>query len=168
MKIKIEKHNTNWAKIFQDLKYKITNNINEGDMSIEHIGSTSVNNLASKPIIDILIGVNSNNLDNYITPIINLGFTYVKEYEKDIPNRRFFFLENNSRRTSHIHLVGINSRWYKRHIAFRNELRSNEITKKEYEKLKYKLSKQEWDDGNEYADAKTKFIRAIEKNLIID
>ena len=75
MKIKIEKHNTNWAKIFQDLKYKITNNINEGDMSIEHIGSTSVNNLASKPIIDILIGVNSNNLDNYITPIINLGFT---------------------------------------------------------------------------------------------
>ena len=32
---------------------------------------------------------NSNNLDNYITPIINLGFTYVKEYEKDIPNRKF-------------------------------------------------------------------------------
>ena len=168
MKIKIEKHNTNWAKVFQDLKCKITNNINEGDISIEHIGSTSVNNLASKPIIDILIGVNSNNLDNYITPIINLGFTYVKEYEKDIPNRRFFFLENNSRRISHIHLVEINSRWSKRHIAFRNELRSNKITKKEYEKLKYKLSKQEWDDGNEYADAKTKFIRAIEKNLIID
>jgi len=168
MKIKLEKHNTNWTNIFQKLKYKITNNINENNISIKHIGSTSVNNLASKPIIDILIGINSNNLDNYITPIINLGFTYMKEYEKEIPNRRFFFLENNSKRIAHIHLVEINSRWYKRHIAFRNELRSNEVTKKEYENLKYKLEKKEWKDGNEYSDAKTKFIRAIEKNLIID
>ena len=168
MKIKLEKHNTNWTNIFQKLKYKITNNINENNISIEHIGSTSVNNLASKPIIDILIGINSNNLDNYITPIINLGFTYMKEYEKEIPNRRFFFLENNSKRIAHIHLVEINSRWYKRHIAFRNELRSNEVTKKEYENLKYKLATREWEDGNEYADAKTKFIRSIEKKLIID
>ena len=50
-------------------------------------------------------------------------------------------------------------------MAFRNELRSNKIIREKYENLKYKLVKKEWKDGNDYADAKTEFIRAIEKNL---
>ena len=168
MKIKIEKYNTNWSNIFEELKSKLIKKINDSNISIEHIGSTSVNKLAAKPIIDILIGVTSNKLDDYITPIVELGFTYMKEYENEIPNRRFFFLKDNSKRIAHVHLVKINSLWYKRHLAFRNELRSNEVIRKDYENLKYKLVKKEWKDGNEYSDAKTKFIRSIEKKLMID
>ena len=168
MKIKIESYNDNWPYFFEDIKSRIMDNIDKDNITIEHIGSTSVKDLASKPIIDILIGIKFQELDDYITPIKDLGFTYMKEYEKEIPNRRFFFLENNTKRIAHIHLVKIDSRWYKRHIAFRDELRSNEVIKKEYEELKYTLAKKEWKDGNEYADAKTKFIKSIEKSLKID
>ena len=165
MKIKIESYSNSWPHLFEELKYKIRCKLKKYDITIEHIGSTSVKNLASKPIIDILIGVSSEELDNYIEPIIDLGFTYIKKYEKDNPNRRFFFLIENKKRIAHIHLVNINSRWFKRHMAFRNELRSNKIIREKYENLKYKLVKKEWKDGNDYADAKTEFIRAIEKNL---
>ena len=130
--------------------------------------AASVNNLASKPIIDILIGVGSNELDMYIKPIKNLGYIHIKEYEIETPNRRFFFYEKSNKRIAHIHLVKKNSRWFKRHIAFRNELRSNEIIRKKYQSLKYSLSKKEWKDGNEYADAKTTFIRSVEKMLKFD
>ena len=168
MKINIVPYNDEWPLLFETIKKEIQNSIVDNDVIIEHIGSTSVKNLDSKPIIDILIGVNSDKLDKYIDPIKNLGYTHIKEYEIEIPNRRFFFLENDTKRIAHIHLVKINSQWYKRHIAFRDELRSNEVVKKEYEELKYTLAKKEWKDGNEYADAKTEFIKSIEKNLKID
>ena len=53
-------------------------------------------------------------------------------------------------------------------MAFRNELRSNKVIKKKYQNLKYSLSKNEWKNGNEYADAKTTFIRSVEKMLKFD
>ena len=168
MKINIVPYNDEWPLLFETIKKEIKKSIVDNDVIIEHIGSTSVKNLDSKPIIDILIGVSSNELDKYIDPIKNLGYTYIKEYEIETPNRRFFFLEKNKKRIAHIHLVKHNSRWFKRHIAFRDELKSNEIIRKNYQNLKYSLSEKEWKDRNEYADAKTKFIRSIEKNLKID
>ena len=168
MRVKIEKYNKEWPNIFEKIKHKLIHKINKHNISIEHIGSTSVKNLASKPIIDILIGIKKKELDDYISPIKDLGFSYIKEYEKEIPNRRFFFLENNSTRIAHIHLVEANSKWYKRHIAFRNELRTNKTVKKEYENLKFNLAKNEWKDSNDYSDAKTKFIRTIENKLVVD
>ena len=167
MKINIVPYNNEWPLLFETIKKEIKKSIVDNDVIIEHIGSTSVKNLDSKPIIDILIGVSSNELDKYIEPIKNLGYTHIKEYEIKIPNRRFFFYEKSKKRIAHIHLVKKNSRWFKRHLAFRNELRSNEIIRKKYQSLKYSLSKKEWKNGNEYADAKTKFIRSVEKILLI-
>tara|TARA_B100000959_G_C14817319_1_gene556355 strand:+ start:286 stop:795 length:510 start_codon:yes stop_codon:yes gene_type:complete len=166
MRIFIEEYNTEWAKDFSILKAKLTKKLlSKKTIEIEHIGSTSVINLASKPVIDVLIGVPKDNLDNFIKPITDLGFFYVKEYEKEIPNRRFFYKNKNNKRIAHIHLVKSSSLWFRRHIAFRNELRENSKTKIEYEKLKKTLAKKEWKDGNEYADAKTDFIRSVEKKL---
>ena len=130
MKIKIIPYNDDWPLLFETIKKEIKKIIIDNEIIIEHIGSTSVYNLASKPIIDILIGVGSNGLDMYIKPIKNLGYTYIKDYEIETPNRRFFFYEKSKKRIAHIHLVKKNSRWFKRHLAFRNELRSNEVTRK--------------------------------------
>ena len=168
MKIKIVPYNDKWSFLFEKIKNELKRSIGHNDITIEHIGSTSVKNLASKPIIDILIGINSKELDDYIDPIKNLGYTYIKEYEIETPNRRFFFIEKSKKRIAHIHLVKHDSQWFKRHLAFRNELRANEITRKKYQKLKYSLSEKEWKDGNEYANAKTTFIRSIEKTLKFD
>ena len=168
MKIKIVPYNDKWSFLFEKIKNELKRSIGHNDITIEHIGSTSVKNLASKPIIDILIGINSKELDDYIDPIKNLGYTYIKEYEIETPNRRFFFIEKSKKRIAHIHLVKHDSQWFKRHLAFRNELRANEITRKKYQKLKYSLSEKEWKDGNEYANAKTTFIRSIEKKLKFD
>ncbi|MBF91073.1 MAG: hypothetical protein CMP75_04860 [Flavobacteriales bacterium] len=168
MKIKIFPYDKNWPILFEKLRSEIKKSINFNDIVIEHIGSTSIKKLASKPIIDILIGIRSKKLDDYIKSITNLGYQYIKEYELETPNRRFFLLEENERRIAHIHLVKYNSIWFKRHIAFRNELRFNNNTRKKYQQLKYSLSKKEWKDSNEYADAKTEFIRDVEKRIIIE
>ena len=165
MKIRLVGYNKKWDKDFLDIRKKIEKKLNS-EIVIRHIGSTAVPQIkAAKPIIDILIGVNRK-LDNYIDSIKNLGFTYIKEYEIETPNRRFFYLEKSKKRLAHIHLVNINSKWFKRHIAFRDELRNNIYVRKEYENLKTELSKKNWNNGNEYADAKTKFIRSIEEKIL--
>ena len=166
MKIRLVGYNKKWAKDFLDIRKKIEKNVNS-EIIIEHIGSTAVRQIkVAKPIIDILIGVSSDELDKYIDPIKNLGYTHINEYEIELPNRRFFFFEKSKKRIAHIHLVKHNSRWFKRHIAFRNELQNNIYVRKEYEKLKIELSKKNWKNGNEYADAKTKFIRSIEEKIL--
>jgi GrpB-like predicted nucleotidyltransferase (UPF0157 family) len=45
---------------------------------------------------------------------------------------------------------------------FRDFLRDNPDVAQAYASLKIDLAKREWQDGNEYAEAKTEFIRNIE------
>ena len=64
MKIKIFPYDKNWPILFEKLRSEIKKNINTNDIAIEHIGSTSIKKLASKPIIDILIGIRSKKLND--------------------------------------------------------------------------------------------------------
>ena len=164
MKINIVKYNPNWTNIFHQTKLQLEKVLPDTD--IEHIGSTSVVGLISKPIIDILIGIpNQTNLDDYIDIISSLGFTYISKYENDIPNRRFFILDINNKRTHHIHLVKKDTDWFKRHIAFRDELRGNTKVKFDYQLLKLQLATIDWKSGDDYAEAKSSFIRSVENSI---
>ena len=166
MKIKLLPYSPKYKSKFKKIKRDLLTIVDIKD-EIEHIGSTAINGISAKPIIDILIGINTNELDSYIPKIKKLGFIYEKKYEKKIENRRFFYKNKNNHREIHIHLVNKNTYWYKRHIAFRNALRQNALLKLQYQALKTKLSEKEWIDSNEYAEAKSPFIRSIEKKLNI-
>ena len=167
MKIIIEPYNPNWANQFEKESELISQVLKDHSPIIEHIGSTSVKGLGAKPIIDILIGFpNFDTSKDAIKKIEKLGYTYVQEYEKEMPFRRFFFKTKNHQRTHHIHLVQIDSTFWKRHLAFRNHLRENQKDREEYYKLKQELSLKDWKNGDEYASAKNSFIRGIEKKLL--
>ncbi|MGX9134996.1 GrpB family protein [Rummeliibacillus sp. JY-2-4R] len=56
--ITIEDYNPNWSKQFDEEKEKLKEILTDKYISIEHIGSTSVEGLCAKPILDIAIGVN--------------------------------------------------------------------------------------------------------------
>ena len=56
---------------------------------IEHIGSTSIQFLSAKPIIDIAVGIkNTSELDLTIDPMIKNQFIYYEVYNKVIPEAR--------------------------------------------------------------------------------
>jgi GrpB-like predicted nucleotidyltransferase (UPF0157 family) len=98
--------------------------------------------------------------------IQKLGYNYIEEFEKEMPNRKFFFKIKDKKKSHHIHLVQLNSSFWNRHLAFRDHLRENTKDREEYFKLKMELSTKEWKDGNEYASAKNSFIRTVEKKLL--
>lgn len=192
MRIKLEKYNSNWSNDFEKIKSELLELIGFLNPRIEHIGSTSVEGLSAKPIIDILIGVNNEiDLEKIIIPLTNKDYVYYERFNKDMPYRRFFVkhkinpkdlsipqiltsndivpssTEEHNYRLAHIHILPHNSEHWIRHIAFRDYLRTHAINRNKYQKLKEQLSKKEWRDGNEYNEAKDQFIK-IEENKAIN
>jgi GrpB-like predicted nucleotidyltransferase (UPF0157 family) len=139
---------------------------NDSSILIEHIGSTAVEGLSAKPVIDTIIGLpDFKTAGDYIKSIKDLGYEYISRFEDVMPYRRFFTKESSGIRTHHIHMVEAGSEFWFRHLAFRDYMRANINIRNEYQTLKKKLSEKEWKDENEYNAAKSDFIKGIEANF---
>lgn len=159
--------------------------------SIDHIGSTAVEGLSAKPIIDILIGTqNESDLDQVPRLLAGKNYVYYEKYNADMPYRRFFVLlkespsdlslpaliapgdpipeksNDHAFRLAHIHVIPSRSEHWIRHIAFRDYLLAHPATKHEYQALKEKLVRREWNDGNDYNEAKDAFMKKEERNAV--
>ena len=191
MKIKIEEYNREWTRQFEKIKADLYSILIKLNPKIEHIASTSVPDLAAKPIIDIQVGIkNSNDLDKTIEPMINNHYIYYEIYNSVMPDRRLFVglkdekdirnFQNiyskgdliphekiNQLRLTHVHIWEHGTKDWNRHIAFRNYLREHAEVKGQYESLKKQLSLKDWKDGNEYNDAKDSFIKTTEAKAIL-
>ena len=185
MKIIIEEYNPMWIKLFNKEKDFIQKLFSDLNPTIEHIGSTSIPGLAAKPIVDLLIGLSTiDDLDKIVNRLLDYEYIYFKIYEKIYPDRRFFIKlkdkklsntfnkiikdeKNNSiieikDKLYHLHIVKKDSDFWNKHIKFRDYLINNKKARDEYGKLKMELSIKEWKDGNEFANAKSNFIKNIE------
>jgi len=161
MKILIAPYDPNWPVLFEQEKARLADALGEHFVDIQHIGSTSVPGLGAKPILDIMIAVRTlAEADQFcIQPIVELGYEYVKAFEAETPQRRYFRKSNTEGvRTHHIHLVEINSQWWVDHLLFRDYLRANGKARRAYEAHKRQLAEREWRVSNDYAEAKTEFI----------
>jgi len=160
LKIEILKYDPEWVRRFSEIRIVLESTFKSISPEIEHVGSTSVPGLDSKPVIDILIGVkNINTADQMIPEMVKLGYEYVSEYEKVLPERRYF----KKKEAEHLHTVVCGSEFWNRLILFRDYLRLNKNVRNEYSRIKRELSQKEWNSSNDYAFAKTDFIRKIEQ-----
>jgi GrpB-like predicted nucleotidyltransferase (UPF0157 family) len=91
-KILIVDYDLHWPGLFEKEKDRLDDCVGQWLLDIQHIGSTAIPGLGAKPVIDIMIGVQTlRDADTYcLVPISGLGYGYVKEYEKQMPYRRYF------------------------------------------------------------------------------
>jgi GrpB-like predicted nucleotidyltransferase (UPF0157 family) len=125
---------------------------------VHHVGSTSVPGLESKPIIDILAGVQD--LDKSraaFERLAALGYLYAPYRAREM---HWFCKPDPSRRTHHLHLVPTDSSRFRDELAFRDYLRSHREVAKEYAELKRALANEFERDRDAYTSAKTDFIRS--------
>jgi len=163
MKVIIENYDSNWPIIYQAERKLILKACRDKIQAIEHIGSTSVPGLSAKPIIDILLGVGELADADYIIPAMNsLGYDYINKYENVMPYRRYF----DKNKKYHVHCVEVGTSFWERHLAFRDYLRINDKVRDDYDNLKRKLAEKDWSDSNDYAYAKTDFVKGIEKEAL--
>lgn len=167
MKVTLVEYDPEWLGVFERERGLLLRVLGEAVAEIEHIGSTAVPGLVSKPIIDIMVGLYDFSMADSLAPkIVNMGYTYFPEFEDVMPNRRFFKKLSNGNATHHIHMVEMGSEFWQNHLLFRDYLRGNPDVAEEYALLKKELAKQNWKDSNDFAEAKTEFIRKVKKRAI--
>ncbi len=164
MKIIIEEYCSQWPEMFFEQRKCLLGKFDLNQIVIEHIGSTAIPGLAAKPIIDIMVGlIDFSKVGSLVSKCVELGYNYFPQYEDVMPDRRFFKKTNEMDvATHHIHMVPLGGEFWDRHLLFRDYLRCHPDIAADYGALKKDLAKREWNDRNEYSDAKTEFIKQVE------
>jgi GrpB-like predicted nucleotidyltransferase (UPF0157 family) len=131
-------------------------------LAIEHFGSTAIAGMPSKPIIDILAGVESMAVaDSLFEPILSFGYTTSRSFNAMLPDRRWFMRASGGRRTHHLHVVVFDSECWRQRIHFRDALRSNPALAHQYATLKSELAVKFKQDREAYTNAKSEFVASI-------
>ena len=121
-----------------------------------HIGSTAINDIWAKPIIDILIVVkNKIDLKNIAAILQRNGYIVMSQTDKRISLNKGYTPDGFAEKVFHLHLRledDIDE------IYFRDYLNAHPDVAKEYEKLKLQLWKEFQHNRDAYTQAKTQFI----------
>jgi GrpB-like predicted nucleotidyltransferase (UPF0157 family) len=182
MKVKIVPYDDEWKNRFDTLKTEFLHLLKDLSPQIEHMGSTSVEGLWAKPVIDILIGIDHERLDETIISLCAARYAYIKAFTNAMPERRFFIRMNETAnfpkeithetginelisadKIAHIHIAGYKSPFWVRHVAFRDYLRCHPEAKMMYQQLKQQLAGKEWKNTSEFNEGKASFIKTYEK-----
>jgi GrpB-like predicted nucleotidyltransferase (UPF0157 family) len=162
-KVEVVPHNPNWRNLFETESKQITIALGENVIAIHHIGSTSIETIYAKPIIDILVEVKSiDRVDDQNSSMQLLGYQCMGEF--GIKDRRFFRKDNvDGIRTHHIHVFEVGSAQISRHLAFREYLNVHIEDAITYSSLKRSLAEKYPDDIQGYMDGKHDLIQEIDR-----
>ena len=144
-----------WPARFERERDRVRRALGASADRIEHIGSTAVPGLAAKPIIDVLVAVADPDDDALIVAAMEAAGYELRVRE---PGHRMF---RTPARDVHVHIRSERDPELLRHLSFRDRLRRSPDDRLAYQRLKRELATRDWDDINEYAEAKGPFIAAV-------
>lgn len=157
--VELVNYNPNWPKIFEVEKESLRNALGIDAERIEHVGSTSIPGMLSKPILDIAVLVDSlDTAEEWKDTLAKIGYWY-KGIEPDLPDRRFFAKGPREKRTVYLHVV--NKHEFDSLLKFRDRLRSSLSLVEEYASLKRDLADKHKDNRDIYTRSKNDFIRGV-------
>lgn len=151
-------HNPNWSKSFDEEKKYLQAILPKNVIGkIEHIGSTAINGIKAKPIIDILMEVSSQaDAREIIAPILEKeGYEHIihNGIKEDEPPESSWFIKRdiNGERTHHIWCAEKESAVRNR-VLFARYLNEHPEKAKEYENLKLSLLQKYPGDRRKYLE----------------
>ena len=160
--VRLENFSTNWKEMYLEEEKKLKELIGDYILSIEHVGSTSIPNLKSKPIIDIAITVNElNDALKFSELLDNNGYEF--RYDNGIENEYFVRKGTPDNRTHYIHKVEKNSERLNNLILFRNYMLKHPEEVINYQNLKEHLASIYSDNRKMYTSSKNDYIQNILK-----
>ena len=150
-----------WEQAFTQIKDEIQAALGSLALRIEHVGSTSVRGLSAKPIIDIDVVIRDYSVfDAVVTALKEIGYQH--EGDLGIAAREAFKYDGKAHlQQHHLYVCPQDSAELKRHIAFRNYLRSNPEAVREYGRIKEEGAALYPDDIGKYIQHKSSFIEKI-------
>jgi GrpB-like predicted nucleotidyltransferase (UPF0157 family) len=165
--IQVVPYHPEWKSEFQKASDFYRDLLQDIDVEIEHVGSTSVEGLWAKPILDIDIVVqNQEDCDRVIEHLKGIDYHHVGDC--GIPGREVLQYEEDNPHISwmehHLYVCLAGRESLINHLLLRKHLRENPSSVEAYSRIKHKLAQAHPHDIDAYIEGKTALIaRFLEK-----
>jgi GrpB-like predicted nucleotidyltransferase (UPF0157 family) len=158
--VRLVRHSSGWRRSFETEKRKIRKIFGEDSIDVQHIGSTAIPGILSKPIIDIVLVVPSlKRAKCYVKDLSECGYELTKD---DSRKERLFFTKGpEEKRTHHLHIGRIGSGYAENMIIFRDFLLKHKEIAKKYDELKKTLAEKYQNEREKYTEKKKNFVEKI-------
>jgi GrpB-like predicted nucleotidyltransferase (UPF0157 family) len=161
----LHEYDANWPALFEREAKRICGVLGDTVLQIEHIGSTSVQGLCAKPVIDILLAVADSSAESTYVPQLEMAGYILRIREPDWFQHRLFKGPDTD---INLHVFSQGVAEIERMICFRNWLRSHDGDRELYANTKRELARQKWEYIQYYADAKTAVVREIMERVLLN
>ena len=155
-------HQTEWKDWYEEERFRLLSFLPEYQIvCLSHIGSTSVETIWAKPIVDIMLEIPIETDMAVIRDLLRQnGYLLMSESQGRMSFNKGYTPSGFAERVFHLHL-----RYEGDHdeLYFRDYLQEHSAVAKDYEKLKLSLWKQYEHNRDAYTDSKTDFIKKYTK-----
>ena len=161
-RVVVEKWNPQWKYEYEKIVASLGKDIIYNSIKIEHVGSTSVEGLSAKPVIDLDIVIEKDKFA-IIKELLNKK-GYEHEGDLGIEGREAFSYSGKEElMTHHLYVCPKDSKELFKHITFRDFLKNNSALASEYSKVKEQAAVLYPDDIDKYMEFKSEIIEKIYK-----
>ena len=159
--VQLEPHDKQWDEIAIQTIKTLKSILGDDAIDIQHIGSTAIPVIKAKPIIDIDVVIKDYSmLDAVISALERIDYHH--EGNLGIAGREAFKYEGKTHlRKHHLYVCPRDSEELKRHIAFREYLRSHPEAVREYSRIKEEGAALYPFDIEKYIEHKSPFVEKI-------
>lgn len=160
-KIQVLPYDPQWKENFEAIRRELVPVLGDLALRIEHVGSTSVEGLAAKPIIDIDVVISDHTpLESVVAALSTIGYQH--EGDLGIPQREAFRYDGKHHlQAHHLYVCPESSPELRRHITFRDYLRSHPEAAAEYGRVKMEAAKLHPEDIESYIAHKSGCISRL-------
>lgn len=154
-KVVVLPYDDKWKEEYTRIKTELLSALGDSILAIEHIGSTSVEGLAAKPVIDIDVMIKDYNVFETVKKrLSDIGYRH--EGDLGVKDRQAFKYNNKPHLMKHnLYVCPEYSEELNRHLAFRNYLRNHPEDRDWYGSVKMLAAKRYPDDIDRYMIAKS-------------
>ena len=160
--IVLREHQVEWKDWYEEERFRLLSFLPEHQIvRLSHIGSTSVDTIWGKPIVDIMLEIPiETDMAIMRDLLLQNGYLLMSESQGRMSFNKGYTPSGFAERVFHLHL-----RYEGDHdeLYFRDYLQEHSAVAKDYEKLKLSLWKQYEHNRDAYTDSKTDFIKKYTK-----
>lgn len=154
-RVRLEPYRPEWRDCYRAESARLSGIVGDDVLQFEHVGSTAVEGMPAKPVIDILALVDSaDTAMSTVEPLEGAGY----ELRSNDADRLFFANGPEDNRTHYLHVAAEGGEYATEMLAFRNYLREHPDVAAAYTDLKRALAEQFPADRDSYTEQKSEFV----------